>query len=123
MRLSSTRCERCAGSGDHQSGNNGGRLWFFTDARRRAPRNSGLMRCDCQSRKQCGCANASPARKIAGAILAAVQLALLIAAERDIHRRPASEVVGPKWRWRLICLINFIGAISYFRWGRKRAAA
>lgn len=52
-------------------------------------------------------------------LLAAIQLTLLVAAEIDIQVRPASEINGPKNRWRLISLINFVGPLSYFRWGRK----
>jgi hypothetical protein len=56
-------------------------------------------------------------------VLAAVQLGLLIAAERDIQRRPASLVRGSKTRWRLVCLINFLGPLSYFTFGRRRESA
>jgi hypothetical protein len=61
-----------------------------------------------------------PARSRARIVLlAVVQLTLLLAAEIDIQRRPASQINGPKGRWRLVCLINFVGPLSYFRWGRK----
>lgn len=53
------------------------------------------------------------------AVLGTLQLALLLAAEIDIQRRPASEINGPKSRWRLGCLINFVGPLIYFRWGRR----
>jgi hypothetical protein len=53
--------------------------------------------------------------------VASVQLALLLAAEVDIQRRSADQVVGRKLWWRAICLINFLGPISYFRWGRRQA--
>jgi hypothetical protein len=56
-------------------------------------------------------------------VLAAVQLGLLIAAERDIQRRPAPLVRGSKTRWRLVCLINFLGPLSYFTFGRRRESA
>jgi hypothetical protein len=49
-----------------------------------------------------------------------VQLGLLIAAERDIRRRPAALIRGPKTRWRLLCLINFLGPLSYFTFGRRK---
>ena len=52
-------------------------------------------------------------------MLATVQLGLLIAAERDIQRRPAALIRGPKTRWRLLCLINFLGPLSYFTFGRR----
>jgi len=61
-----------------------------------------------------------PRRRQAGiVVLATVQLGLLIAAERDIQRRPAALIRGPKTRWRLLCLINFLGPLSYFAFGRR----
>ncbi len=59
-------------------------------------------------------------RRILVAVIGAVEIGLMLAAEIDIHRRPASEINGPKLRWRLIALINFAGPLSYFRWGRIR---
>jgi hypothetical protein len=61
----------------------------------------------------------SPAGRISASALLVVSLALVAAAERDIHRRPASELRGSKPVWQLVCL-NALGAISYFRWGRRR---
>jgi hypothetical protein len=62
-----------------------------------------------------------PRRRQAGIImLGTVQLGLLIAAERDIQRRPAALIRGPKTRWRFLCLINFLGPVSYFTFGRRR---
>ena len=56
-----------------------------------------------------------------GTILAAcVQLSLLIAAQRDISRRPAAEIRGSKALWRAVTLINFIGPGSYFTFGVRR---
>jgi hypothetical protein len=49
-----------------------------------------------------------------------LQLGLLVAAELDIQRRPDASVNGPKVAWRLACLVNFVGPLSYFRWGRRR---
>ncbi|NTW97626.1 MAG: PLDc_N domain-containing protein [Oscillochloris sp.] len=48
-----------------------------------------------------------------------IQLALLVAAQRDLWRRSAEEINGPRWVWTLICLVNVIGPISYFMFGRK----
>jgi hypothetical protein len=59
------------------------------------------------------------ASRVAVVTLGVLQFALLIAAEADVQRRPAGEINGPKRRWRLLCLINFIGPLSYFRWGRR----
>jgi hypothetical protein len=52
----------------------------------------------------------------------AVSLALVVAAERDVHRRSDEELRGSKLLWRIVCL-NAIGALVYFRWGRKPASA
>ena len=57
--------------------------------------------------------------KIALVLLGAAQVTLLIAAQVDIQRRPAEHINGSKARWRLLCLINFVGPLSYFRWGRR----
>ena len=46
-------------------------------------------------------------------------LTLLIAAQRDISRRPAEQIRGSKAVWRAVTLINFIGPGSYFAFGRK----
>ncbi len=63
----------------------------------------------------------SPARRVFTAVAAMVQFALAGAAWADLVRRPAREVRGPKWRWALVIIINFIGPLSYFRWGRLTA--
>ena len=60
----------------------------------------------------------SPSGKLWASIGIAVSLILVVAAERDIQHRPSSELKGSKAIWRLICL-NAIGALSYFRWGRR----
>jgi hypothetical protein len=63
-----------------------------------------------------------PAKRCVAVAAIALQLGLFVAAELDIHRRCANEIRGSKARWRLICLLNFIGPISYFRWGRLPSA-
>ena len=50
--------------------------------------------------------------------LIAVALALVFTAERDIQRRPSSEVRGSKLIWRVLCL-NAVGAVGYLLWGRR----
>lgn len=49
-----------------------------------------------------------------------VQLGLLVAALLDIYRRPREEIRGSKVLWALVSLINFVGPISYFIFGRRR---
>ncbi|BCW74557.1 hypothetical protein NicSoilB11_41230 (plasmid) [Arthrobacter sp. NicSoilB11] len=59
----------------------------------------------------------------AGIILTAImQVSLLVAAQRDISRRPAELINGPKAVWRAASFINFIGPMGYFVFGRKRPA-
>jgi hypothetical protein len=52
---------------------------------------------------------------IAGGV---VQLTLFAAAQIDITRRDDDEIRGSKLMWRLICLVNFIGPVLYFAFGR-----
>ncbi|MGZ4283749.1 MAG: hypothetical protein ACXVHB_06205 [Solirubrobacteraceae bacterium] len=62
---------------------------------------------------------ALPAARRAGvSALLAVALALVFTAERDIQRRPSSEVRGSKLIWRVLCL-NAVGAVGYLLWGRR----
>ena len=51
----------------------------------------------------------------------AVQVGLLAAALLDIVRRPAEEIHGSKAVWAAVSFVNFVGPITYFRFGRKRA--
>ncbi len=41
----------------------------------------------------------------------------VIAAERDLHRRPATQIRGSNSIWRLANL-NALGALAYLAWGR-----
>ena len=55
-----------------------------------------------------------------GVVLAGIiQIALLVAALRDIKQRDAEELRGSKALWTAISFVNFIGPISYFVLGRK----
>ena len=60
----------------------------------------------------------SPSQRSWASVAIAVSLVLVAAAERDIQRRPASEVRGSKLLWRLVCL-NALGALGYFAVGRR----
>jgi hypothetical protein len=53
-------------------------------------------------------------------LLGALQLALLAVALIDIRRRDVDAINGSKRLWRMVVLINFIGPIAYFVFGRKR---
>ena len=60
----------------------------------------------------------SAAQKSVTVVLAVVQLTMAATAWRDLARRDATQVKGPKWRWALIIGANFFGPIAYFRRGR-----
>lgn len=50
----------------------------------------------------------------------AVQIALQMAALRDLSRRTPAEINGSKKGWVAASFINFAGPIAYFRRGRKK---
>ena len=60
----------------------------------------------------------TPGFRTALVALAAVEAALLLAAQVDIARRPAKSVAGPKSAWRLISFVELVGPIAYFVFGR-----
>lgn len=62
----------------------------------------------------------SPAGKLLATIVLAASLGLVASAERDIRSRSPSELRGSKRLWQLVCL-NALGALGYFRWGRRDA--
>ncbi|UUL76266.1 PLD nuclease N-terminal domain-containing protein [Pseudarthrobacter sp. Fe7] len=64
----------------------------------------------------------SPSAKVGTIVTAFVQLSLLVAAQRDISRRPAEFINGPKAAWRAASFVNFIGPMAYFIFGRKHTA-
>lgn len=61
----------------------------------------------------------SPAGQAAIVGITAWNLWLIGLAQRDISRRPAEQIRGPKALWRVACLTNTIGPLVYFRWGRE----
>lgn len=52
--------------------------------------------------------------------LGTVQVALAVAAYRDLARRDQAQVRGSKLFWVFALLVNWIGPISYFVYGRRR---
>lgn len=50
----------------------------------------------------------------------AVQIGLAVAAGIDLARRPAEQVRGPKPAWAAALLVNFVGPLAYFAFGRRR---
>jgi hypothetical protein len=61
----------------------------------------------------------SPAGKLSATVAIGVSVALVALAERDLHRRSPTELWGDKRVWQMVCL-NAVGAVAYFRWGRRR---
>ena len=60
----------------------------------------------------------TPAQRGLAAFGALVQVTLLTLAHRDLSARPDEQVRGPKWLWRIVTMINFVGPIAYFCCGR-----
>ena len=52
---------------------------------------------------------------------AIVELVLTSVALKDLSRRPASEVRGPKMLWRLGVFVQPVGSPLYLLVGRRRA--
>ena len=52
--------------------------------------------------------------------LLAFELVLIVAVERDIQRRPAERIRGPKLLWRAVATQNVIGPAAYLGLGRRR---
>jgi len=53
--------------------------------------------------------------------LGVLQLALASLAWRDLAHRPKERVRGPKRLWGLVIAVNWVGPLSYFAVGRRRA--
>jgi hypothetical protein len=60
----------------------------------------------------------SPQQRAGTILMTVLQLALLVAAQADIARRPEEQMRGTKKMWRLISFINYFGPIAYFLFGR-----
>lgn len=54
---------------------------------------------------------------------ATVQLGLQALALRDLRKRPAGQVKGPKKAWAVASFINFVGPIAYLTVGRKKSTS
>jgi bacteriorhodopsin len=44
---------------------------------------------------------------------------LLAAALLDLRRRPSEQVRGSKKLWAVAALVNFVGPLAYFAFGRR----
>jgi hypothetical protein len=65
----------------------------------------------------------SPVQKVANVLVGAVELVLVTLALWDISHRPDNEINGKKRTWVMASLIQPIGPIIYFMFGRKKAIA
>lgn len=61
-----------------------------------------------------------PAQRAMVIVGGLVQMTLLILAQRDLSRRSAEEVRGPRGLWRAATFVNFVGPVAYFVFGRRR---
>jgi hypothetical protein len=59
-------------------------------------------------------------QRVAIVVGAIVELVLTSIALRDLAKRPAREVRGPKLLWFLACFVQPIGPVLYLRAGRRR---
>ncbi len=50
-----------------------------------------------------------------------IQVLLAVAALVDLRRRPTDQVRGSKRLWAAATLVNFVGPLAYFVFGRRRA--
>lgn len=62
----------------------------------------------------------SPAARGAVWALLAFEVVLIAFTQRDIQRRPAERIRGPKLLWRAVATQNVIGPAAYFGFGRRR---
>jgi len=62
----------------------------------------------------------SPAARGAVWALLAFEVVLIASTQRDIQRRPAERIRGPKLLWRALATQNVIGPAAYFGFGRRR---
>lgn len=53
-------------------------------------------------------------------LIGIVEVGMLGAAHWDLSQRTDDEVNGSKTMWRWVALVNVIGPLAYFRWGRKQ---
>lgn len=62
----------------------------------------------------------NPTQQRAICVAGAIEVVMTAAALRDLGRRPASEVRGPKSAWALALFVQPVGPIAYFGFGRRR---
>lgn len=63
----------------------------------------------------------SPRQRRGIVVSGVVQVALLLAALRDLRRRPAEQIRGSKRLWSAAVFVNWLGPLAYFLYGRRRS--
>jgi len=61
----------------------------------------------------------SDKKRIALAVLVLAEVGLAALTWRDIRNRPAEEIRGSKWLWRVISTINPGNSVAYWLVGRR----
>lgn len=62
----------------------------------------------------------SPTARTAIVGLGAVEVVLTTVAMRDLRRRDAAAVRGPKALWKALSVVQPVGPVAYLLWGRRR---
>ena len=62
----------------------------------------------------------SPTAKVLLVLGSVIELVLTTIALRDLSRRPADQVRGPKFAWGLMSFVQPVGPIAYLLLGRRR---
>ena len=55
------------------------------------------------------------------AVALVVHAFVVVLTLRDLRRRPAAGVRGPKWAWALAAMLNTSGSVAYWVLGRRHA--
>lgn len=61
-------------------------------------------------------------KRILGVALV-VHALVVVLTLRDLRRRPAAGVRGPKWAWGIAATLNTSGSVAYWVFGRRRHGA
>lgn len=61
----------------------------------------------------------SSSQQRAISVVAILEIALTVAAWRDLASRPADRVRGPRRLWALAVLVQPVGPLAYFAVGRR----
>lgn len=65
----------------------------------------------------------TPVQRGAIVVLAAAEMAATTAAAVDLVRRDPSQVRGSKWLWAPLLVVQPVGPLAYFAFGRRPPAA